>query len=179
MARCRSLRCALSKKIADRRCSVRIANVKALTALCVLVGVVQAHARIGDSLANLEGRYGESYVVGADTVDETCCVYGFDQAGKSALRRMGYSLFAVMDRDQVCRELIYEKAASNPINSREIQGILLANSLGMNWKPAPQPDGSVVYVRTDGAIAQITAPERLEILCPERAKRLKHPAAST
>jgi hypothetical protein len=163
---------------AKKRATVRFAPVdresilfdmKALATLVVLAGVAAADARIGENLSLLEGRFGESHVLGADECDPRSVVYGFDKAGVSSLRQRGFEVFAVIDADRTCQEIVYVKTAGTSINSNELQGMLLSNSVGQVWQPVHLESRETIYVRTDKALAKLTAPNRLEIVSAMRA----------
>jgi len=147
--------------------------MKALVPLLLAAGVLSAVARVGENVDSLESRYGDRYVVGTDEFDAASVVYGFDKEGKSRLRARGFQLFAVVDKDQRCQEIVYEKESGLPLAPNEIQGILISNAMGMGWTPVKGNVSGGLFRRSDGAIAWIAGPNRLELMTVERARLRK------
>lgn len=145
--------------------------MKTLVTLLIAAGVVSAAAHVGDRVDYLESRYGDRFSTGADEYDATSTVYGFDKEGISKLSARGFEVYAVICSKDVCQELIYQKKYGIALTNNEIQGILISNSMGMEWKRIEGNVDGPLFVRTDGAVAYISAKNRIEVMTAARAQQ--------
>lgn len=128
------------------------------------------YARVGETLPQLESRFGPQFEAGADELDSSNKRYGFDKEGTSALGQHGFSAFAVIDFRGVCTELSYVKLAGRQIDADELSSMLTANSRGMGWKSEKSLKGPTIYVRTDGLVGWLARPDCFILMAPERAE---------
>lgn len=140
--------------------------------MLILASTLRALAGIGDPVSNLEPRYGKSFESGSDEFEPALMVLGFDKEGVTALRQRGFELYVVADEENRCRQMTYVKSWGGALSPDEIRGMLTANGAGMAWKSGILKDGSMVYVRSDGAIARSVEKTQLEVMTHERAEAL-------
>lgn len=126
-------------------------------------------ARVGETLPQLEARFGPHFEAGVDEMDSANKLYGFDPEGVSALSQQGFSAYAVIDFRGVCTELSYVKLAGRQLDSSELNSMLYANSKGMEWKSEKSLKGPTIYVRSDGLVGWLSRPDRFMLMAPERA----------
>ena len=120
-----------------------------LCACCLAIACLTpsiAFARIGESRANCDRRYGRpTKTYGSNKVDYTKNGIGI------------HCVFSGSTPGAVCEHIIYNSGLTAPISDKQVTDLLQANSGGKSWgRPITEngPFGSIItWKRTDGAIA--------------------------
>lgn len=137
--------------------------------LVALSAAASLNARVGETLEQLESRFGPRFEAGVDELDPSNKIFGFDAEGSCALSQSGFTAYAVIDLHGVCVELSYVKMAGRPIDGGDLEAMLTANCMGMRWTREKNQSGKFIYIRSDGLVGWLARADRFELMTPDRA----------
>jgi hypothetical protein len=125
---------------------------------------IMAHANVGDTLAQLRGRYGSAKDMGGQMLFEVRLVNGqIVPARGSADTQTHFSVNVYFDGAHSAME-IFTRDTSDPVRAEmtqaDIDAILAAADDGMTWNPLQLPNGKPGWMRSDNKLIARFSPNK-------------------
>lgn len=120
----------------------------ALLLVVLSVSTIPAMANIGDTIAELRGRYGSAKDMGVEML----------------FQHDGYSICVYFDGSRSAMEVFVRdgsKEGKDDITQKDVDQILASEGGGMEWRSLTSPSGRPMWVRADGKIvAKLTVGDK-------------------
>jgi hypothetical protein len=133
-------------------------------ALPVLAWPVLAQANIGDTLADLRGRYGSAKDMGGQMLFEVRLANGQIVPARDAANAEDHLTITVYFDGVHSAMEVFTRNTSDPVKANlspaDIDAILAATNEGQEWHPIEVPTGRATWVRSDNKLIARFSPNK-------------------